>query len=148
MGWQHNPFLKSREATHALRSTSVRRPNGVALIAAVSWVGAALYLVATTASVLDSNLTLAFLLFTLAVAALAMGVGLWRLWPWARRSAAVLCWAGLLVGSTLFAWALLQEMRGVTVDPAFSVEMFLGVLWNGLWAVYLRQPSVRAAFHN
>lgn len=130
----------------ACATSTLRRPKGITVIAFMCWLGAGLNLF-NAMVLLGSSAPLAAFLFTLSIIVVAVGVGLWRLRPWARKLAIVLCWMTVLVCGGMILSGAIQRLRGFAVEPVFALQMFFGAMWNGVWALYLQRPGVQAAFH-
>jgi hypothetical protein len=81
-----------------------------------------------------------WVLVSLSLGAAAVGVGLLRLRPWARRALVVVAALAALATAVAVAWGIAHRDWGVVASGALKVALYLAL------ATYLRSANVRGAF--
>jgi len=131
-------------------SLSSSRPKGVTVCAFVFWLSglaATVWGVLIVSGNLSSRLWVTGVItMILGLAQCVVGSGLWKLTPWARRSAAAFCWFCFALASFDILAGAYMKLRGFAVDPMHAIGEFMGLWWQLLWALYLGRQSTREAF--
>ena len=138
------------EADPSAVSLASSRPKGVTVGALMFWfsgiinVGFGTWIIFAGGSSLLS--VIGSVSIVLGILSFIAGSGLWRLNPWGRALAEVLCWFGVTTGGSIIIAAAFWRMRGFAVDPGTIIYQFFGVLWQSLWLLYLSRKDIRQAF--
>ncbi len=126
-------------------SLASRRTKGITVAAFVFWASGPLNLFFGILS-FKSNMAITIFTFVASLACLIIGVGLWRLRPWARTSAVVLLWTMAALNAATIIIVATLRLRGFAVNPILTGSAFLWLLWQLLWALYLGRQTTRSIF--
>jgi hypothetical protein len=128
------------------RSLAPNRPKGVTVCAYIFWLSAVVGAVFGGVMTVEAPFV-GTVVIILSVPVFVTGCGLWRLRPWARELAVVLCWIAGAISMVGIAVDTLMKLRGVGLDDPMSVWFWAwNVIWNTLWALYLSSESTREGF--
>lgn len=137
-------------AEESAGSVPASRPKGVTVCAFLFWLSGitttgwgALMFPGERSS---RSLVIGLLAMILGVALCVIGSGLWRLTPWARKLAETFCWFSVALASFVIVGNACVRLRGFAVDADTAIWQFVGLLWQLLWALYLRSQGTRKAF--
>ncbi len=126
------------------------RPKGVTICALLFWLSGVL--MAGWGALMFSgspqlrSLVIGMFAMILGVVQCVSGCGLWWLTLWGRKSAELLCWFFVALASLSIVVNAYTRLRGIAVDVENAIWPFVGLLWQLLWAIYLRSQSTRHAF--
>ena len=135
------------EPDEPTRSLAPYRPKGVTVCAFIFWLSAIVGAVFGGVMVVGAAPLVGTVGIVLSVSVFVTGCGLWRLRPWARELAVVVCWIAGAISVVGIVVDTLMKLRGVGLDDPMSVWFWAwNVIWNTLWALYLNSESTRESF--